>query len=75
MLNIFNCSGGKDSVAQILVALEKGIKIDIVLYSEVMFDKETSGELPEMREFIFNKLVPFLEKADKKYPFCTCKSG
>lgn len=73
MLNIFNCSGGKDSIAQILLALEKGIKIDIVLYSEVRFQSgfegSVSGELPEMRNFIFKTLVPFLEKTDKNIHF------
>lgn len=55
------CSGGKDSVATILVSLEKKEPLDEVVWVEVMFDKETSGEVPEHRDFIYNKLKPFCE--------------
>ena len=58
---IASCSGGKDSVATILLAAEKNEPLDEVIYSEVMFDQETSGEVPEHRDFIYHKLKPFVE--------------
>ena len=58
---IASCSGGKDSVATILLAAEKNEPLDEVIYSEVMFDQEISGEVPEHRDFIHQKLKPFVE--------------
>lgn len=58
---IASCSGGKDSVATILLAAEKNEPLDEVIYSEVMFDQDTSGEVPEHRDFIHQKLKPFVE--------------
>ena len=59
---IASCSGGKDSVATLLLAAEKNEPLDEVIYSEVMFDQNTSGEVPEHRDFIYQKLKPFVEK-------------
>ena len=56
---IASCSGGKDSVATILLAAEKNEPLDEVIYSEVMFDQKISGEVPEHRDFIHQKLKPF----------------
>lgn len=56
------CSGGKDSIATILLALEHGEPLDEVVWVEVMFNKELSGEVPEHREFIYSKLKPFCEE-------------
>ena len=56
------CSGGKDSVATILTALEYNEPLDEVTWVEVMFDKETSGEVPEHRNFIYGSLKPFCEE-------------
>ena len=56
------CSGGKDSIATILISLEKNEPLDEVTWVEVMFDKETSGEVPEHRDFIYNSLKPFCEE-------------
>lgn len=56
------CSGGKDSIATILLALEHGEPLDEVVWVEVMFNKELSGEVPEHREFIYSKLKPFFEE-------------
>ena len=61
MKYIASCSGGKDSVATLLLAKEHGEPLDEVIYCEVMFDKETSGEVPEHRDFIYDKLKPFVE--------------
>lgn len=55
------CSGGKDSVATILTALEKKEPLDEVVWVEVMLDKETSGEVPEHRDFVYGSLKPFCE--------------
>lgn len=55
------CSGGKDSVAALIIAYEYGEPLDEVIYSEVMFDEQTSGELPEHREFVHGKLKRYVE--------------
>lgn len=60
MKRIVGWSGGKDSTATILTAIERGIQIDEVLYCEVMFDEETSGEVPEHRDFIQEVAIPRL---------------
>lgn len=56
------CSFGKDSLAQIIVAKEHGEPIDAVIYSEVMFTDEISGEFPEHRDFIYNVAIPKLRE-------------
>lgn len=61
MRYIANWSGGKDSTAQIIIAHEMGEPIDLIVFSEVMFDRETSGELPEHIDFIKNKCIPLFE--------------
>lgn len=42
-------SGGKDSSASIIIAHEKGIHLDGIIFSEVMFDRSRniSGENPK----------------------------
>ena len=59
---IASCSGGKDSIATILLALKHGEPLDEVVWVEVMFTKESSGEVPEHRDFVYNKLKPFCEE-------------
>ena len=59
---IASCSGGKDSVATLILAHEHNEPLDEVVYCEVMFDKETSGEHQEHRDFIFQRLKPFVEE-------------
>ena len=56
------CSFGKDSLAQIIVAKEHGEPVDAVIYSEVMFTDEISGEFPEHRDFIYNVAIPKLKE-------------
>ena len=41
---IASCSGGKDSVATLLLAAQHNEPLDEAVFSEVMFDKDTSGE-------------------------------
>lgn len=51
-------SGGKDSTASIILAHENNEPLDLIVFSEVMFDENTSGELPEHIDFIKNKAIP-----------------
>lgn len=61
MKYIASCSFGKDSIATILLAREHNEPLDEIVYCEVMFDKDISGELPEHRDFIYNKAIPIFE--------------
>lgn len=47
-MNIFNLSFGKDSMATLLLAIEQGIQIDHVMYCDIRFSDEISGEHPLM---------------------------
>ena len=51
-MNIFSLSFGKDSMATLILAAEQGIPIDRVMYVEVKFNDEISGEHPIMAEWI-----------------------
>lgn len=51
-MNIFNLSFGKDSMATILLAIEQGIPIDHVMYCDIRFSDEISGEHPLMAHWI-----------------------
>lgn len=62
MKYIASWSGGKDSTASIILAHEHKEPLDLVIFSEVMFDKNTSGELPEHIDFIKNKAIPKFEE-------------
>lgn len=66
MKHIASCSFGKDSIATILLALEHGEPLDEAVYCEVMFDRDISGEIPEHRDFIYEKGIPFLERSGIK---------
>lgn len=50
--HILSCSFGKDSIATALLALQHGEPLDELVYCEVMFSEEISGELPEHNRFI-----------------------
>ena len=54
-------SGGADSTATVLLALEHGEPLTAMVYCEVMFDEHTSGEVPEHAEFIHETAIPWLE--------------
>lgn len=58
---IAGSSFGKDSIATILTAMKYKEPLDAVLYCEVMFDEDVSGEVPEHRDFIYNTAIPWLE--------------
>ena len=51
-MNIFSLSFGKDSMATLILAAEQGIPIDRVMYCEIKFNEEISGEHPLMTEWI-----------------------
>ena len=59
---VASCSGGKDSVETLLLAAQHNEPLDEAVFSEVMFDETTSGEVPEHRDFIYDRLKPFCEK-------------
>ena len=59
---VVSCSFGKDSIATILLALENNEPLDEIVYCKVIFDKTTSGEVPEHEDFIQTKAIPFMEK-------------
>lgn len=61
MKYIASWSGGKDSTASIILAHEHNEPLNIIIFSEVMFDKNISGELPDHIDFIKNKCVPLFE--------------
>lgn len=48
---IAGSSFGKDSMASILTAIRYKEPLDAVLYCEVMYDENVSGEVPEHRDF------------------------
>lgn len=62
MKYIASWSGGKDSTATIILAHEHKEPLDLIIFSEVMFDKDISGELPEHIEFIKNRAIPQFEE-------------
>lgn len=67
-LHIASWSGGKDSMATILLALEHNEPLDRVVFSEVMFDHEKgiSGEIPEHIQWIREVAIPKLESMGVK---------
>lgn len=51
-MNVFCLSFGKDSMATLILAAEMGIPIDRVMYYDIRFDNEISGEHPIMAAWI-----------------------
>ena len=79
MKYIASWSGGKDSTASIILAHEHNEPLDLIIFSEVMFDENISGELPEHIDFIKNKAIPVFNSwgykvkilhSDKTYMDC-----
>lgn len=54
-------SGGKDSIATVILAHINSEPLDEIVFSEVMFDENISGELPEHIEFVKSKCFPLFE--------------
>ena len=46
MKDIASWRGGKDSTASIILAHEHNEPLDLIIFSEVMFDEEISGRVP-----------------------------
>ena len=76
---IASCSFGKDSLATVILAHEHKEPLDEIVYVEVMFDDEISGETPEHIDFIYNVAIPKVEswgypvtvlRSDKTYMDC-----
>ena len=61
MKHVAACSFGKDSIATVILAREHNEPLDEVIYCEVMFDEEISGEVPEHRQFIYEVEKPLFE--------------
>ena len=59
--HILCISGGKDSMATAILALEHGEPLDMAVWCEVMFDQNISGEVPEHHDFVYEKMIPYLE--------------
>lgn len=57
-------SGGEDSSATCILAAEKGIRLDGVVMSEIMFDKNRgiSAEHPDHINWIYDEAVQIIEK-------------
>ena len=51
-MNVFDLSFGKDSMATLIIASERGIPIDRVMYCDIRFNEEISGEHPLMANWI-----------------------
>ena len=62
MKHIASCSFGKDSMATIILAHENKEPLDEIVYCEVMFDEETSGEVPEHAQFVHEVAIPKVKK-------------
>lgn len=54
-------SGGKDSTATVIKAHEEGLRIDEIVYCELMFSNSISAEFPEHLEFIHETAIPTFE--------------
>lgn len=64
MKRYLSWSGGKDSSASIVLCYEKGIPLDGVVMSEVMFDnsRNISGENPKHIKWVYEVAKPIIEK-------------
>ena len=49
---VASCSGGKDSVATLLLAAQHNEPLDEAVFSEVMFNQNTSGEVPDRKSVV-----------------------
>ena len=61
---VASCSFGKDSLAMIIKIKELGMPLDEVIYVDIRFDDEISGETPEMASFISKAEKILKEKFD-----------
>jgi tRNA(Ile)-lysidine synthase TilS/MesJ len=61
MKYVASCSFGKDSIATVILAHLHNEPLDLIVFSEVMFDENISGEHPLHIDFIYNKAIPILK--------------
>lgn len=47
MKTVLSWSGGKDSTAMLIRALELGYKIDDIIYIDIRFNENTGGNFPK----------------------------
>lgn len=68
MKRFLSWSGGKDSSASIAICYENGIKLDGIVFCEVMFDntRNISGENPKHIEWVYNSAIPKIESMGYK---------
>ena len=64
MKYVASLSFGKDSMAMIIKIKELGLPLDEVIYVDIMFDDNISGETPEMASFISKAEKILKEKFD-----------
>lgn len=64
MKRYLSWSGGKDSSASIVIAHERGITLDGIIFCEVMFDhkRQISGENPKHIQWVYNTAIPIIER-------------
>lgn len=62
MRYIASFSGGKDSTATIILAHEHGEPLDQIVFCEVMYSEDISGELPEHISFIRERCIPLFKE-------------
>ena len=73
MKYIASCSFGKDSLAMLIKIKELGMPLDEVVYCDIKFDDNISGETPEMAEFIPKAEKILKEKFDIEVKHLTYK--
>ena len=72
--HILSCSFGKDSIATALLALQHGEPLDELVYCEVMFSEEISGELTRTTTDLSTKRQSrILNSAASRHGFCAPK--
>jgi 3'-phosphoadenosine 5'-phosphosulfate sulfotransferase (PAPS reductase)/FAD synthetase len=74
MKYIASCSFGKDSLAMIIKIKELGLPLDEVIYCDIRFDDNISGEMPLMAEFIPKAEKILKEKFDIEVKHITYKN-
>ena len=62
MKHIIGFSGGKDSTASAILAHILKRPVSELVYCKVMFDEETSGEVPEHEQFLQEVAIPKIQK-------------
>ena len=66
-------SGGKDSLAALITHMEHGGQCDGAIYCRIMFDDETSAEVPEHEEWLHSKCFPLLEREAEWWSYDRCR--